>query len=104
MATATTLKRNGNGTGIAGPRPAVNVTIDGTARSAPEGELLVELINRSDIKLAQVCYHPQLGPVQTCDTCMVEVDGRLVRACATPIADGMKISTLSSGAKAAREQ
>jgi predicted molibdopterin-dependent oxidoreductase YjgC len=25
--------------------------------------------------LSQVCYLPQLGPIQTCDTCIVEVNG-----------------------------
>ena len=43
--------------------------------------------------MPQVCYHPQLGPIQTCDTCMVEVDGELVRACATPVVAGMKVET-----------
>jgi formate dehydrogenase major subunit len=104
MATSTTMKRNENGTAAADLKSTVTVTIDGTNQSAPPGELLVELINRSAVKLPQVCYHPQLGPVQTCDTCMVEVNGRLVRACATPIADGMKISTISPAAKAAREE
>jgi len=22
------------------------------------------------VKISQVCYHPQLGPIETCDTCM----------------------------------
>jgi formate dehydrogenase major subunit len=35
---------------------------------------------------------------------MVEVNGQLVRACATAAADGMKIATHSSRAKAAQEQ
>jgi formate dehydrogenase major subunit len=80
----------------------VNVAIDGVIQKAEPNELLVNVINRIGTSLPHVCYHPQLGPVQTCDTCMVEVGGRLVRACATRVADEMAISTTSSKARAAQ--
>jgi formate dehydrogenase major subunit len=80
----------------------VNVAVDGVVREAQPDELLIDLINRSGVSVPYVCYHPQLGPVQTCDTCMVEVNGRLTRACATAVADGMKISTQSAKASAAQ--
>ena len=80
----------------------VNVAIDGVIQKAEQNELLVDLINRTGTPLPHVCYHPQLGPVQTCDTCMVEVGGKLVRACATKVAHGMAISTRSTKAKAAQ--
>src|SRR3977135_984219 len=83
-------------------KPVVNVAIDGVVQEAQPDELLIDLINRSGVSVPHVCYHPQLGPVQTCDTCMVEVNGRLVRACATQVADGMKISTKSAKASAAQ--
>jgi hypothetical protein len=41
------------------------------------GELLIESINQLALEIPQVYYHPQLGAIQTCDTCMVEVDGQL---------------------------
>src|SRR5882762_453869 len=82
----------------------VNVTIDDRMQQAEAGELVVDLINRVGGTIPQVCYHPQLGPVQTCDTCMVEVDGRLVRACAAEAADGMRVSTKSAAASAAQEE
>src|SRR4051812_35892921 len=68
------------------------------------GERLIDAINHAAVALPQVCYHPQLGPIQTCDTCMVEVDGRLVRACGTAVADGMRIVTSSAGAVAAQRE
>src|SRR3954452_20811230 len=79
-----------------------NITMDDRVLQAEAGELVVDVINRVGGTLPQVCYHPQLGPVQTCDTCMVEIDGQLVRACATPVEDGMKISTASTRSKAAQ--
>ena len=33
--------------------------------------------------LLHVCCHSELiGPIRRCDTCLVEVDGKLVRSCA----------------------
>jgi len=80
----------------------VSITIDERMQQAEAGELVVDAINRLGGTIPHVCYHPQLGPVQTCDTCMVEVNGQLVRACATAVADGMRISSNSSKAKAAQ--
>ena len=80
----------------------LKVAIDGVVQEAQPGELLIDLINRTGGSVPHVCYHPQLGPVQTCDTCMVEENGRLVRACAIRVADGMSISTKSATASAAQ--
>lgn len=52
----------------------------------------------------QLCYHQQLGPIQTCDTCMVEVDGQLVRACATEVFPGMRVATESQRAYVAQHE
>jgi len=83
-------------------KTVVKVAIDGVIQESQPDELLIDLINRTWGAVPHVCYHPQLGPVQTCDTCMVESNGRLVRACATAVADGMQISTKSAKAAAAQ--
>jgi formate dehydrogenase major subunit len=80
----------------------VKVNLDGVITEAQPDELLIDLINRAGGSVPHVCYHPQLGPVQTCDTCMVEESGRLIRACATRVVDGMTISTKSATASAAQ--
>src|SRR5712672_2977989 len=80
----------------------IRLTIDGTVTEGNPRERLVEVLNRLGTKIPQVCYHPQLGPIQTCDTCMVEADGELVRACATRVASGMNVSTTSARAVAAQ--
>lgn len=79
-------------------------TINGVAREFGLGERLIEVINRIGAAVPQVCYHPQMGPIQTCDTCMVEVDGKLVRACATAAVDGMKVATESARAQKAQHE
>jgi len=80
----------------------IKLTLDGNAAEAKEHELLIELLQRRDTKVPAVCYHHQLGPIQTCDTCLVEVNGKLVRACATPIVEGMEVATKSPRADAAQ--
>src|ERR1700677_3018104 len=85
-------------------RMNVKLTVDNLSLEAKDGELLVDLLNRVNTVIPQVCYHPQLGPIQTCDTCMGEVDGQLVRACGTPVFEGMRVSTKSPAADAARRE
>ncbi|CAM3576361.1 formate dehydrogenase subunit alpha [Deinococcus saxicola] len=82
--------------------PAVDIQIDGATFTAFTGEPLVDAINRAKIELAQVCYHPQLGPIQTCDTCSVEIDGQIGRACGTKVAAGMVVRTQTNAARAAQ--
>ncbi|MGC1781436.1 MAG: formate dehydrogenase subunit alpha [Acidobacteriaceae bacterium] len=72
---------------------ACAVRIDGVDRRIPAGELLLDALNRIGRTIPQVCYHPQLGPIETCDACMVEVNGKLARACGTAIAPGMVVVT-----------
>src|SRR5260370_18741413 len=82
----------------------ITVTVDGTLTEAKPEERLADLLNRTGTKIPQVCYHPQLGPIQTCDTCMVEADGKLVRACAAMAGAGMKVLTNSARVMAAQRE
>src|SRR5258705_3511316 len=82
----------------------LGITVDGLVQEAKTDERLIDVINRSGSKMPQVCYHPQLGPIQTCDTCMVEVDGNLVRACATNVTAGMSVTTNSAAASEAQRE
>jgi formate dehydrogenase major subunit len=85
-------------------RSRFEISVDGRYCEAFEGEPLIETINRAGCELAQVCYHPQLGPIETCDTCMVEVNGTLVRACGTKPERGMQVLTGTVPAKAAQQE
>lgn len=69
------------------------IHLDGVDRPAQIDEPLIDVLNRVGRAIPQVCYHPQLGPIETCDTCMVEVNGKLARACGTSVAAGMVVST-----------
>src|SRR5579863_5448474 len=82
----------------------IQITIDGTSYDVAVGDRLVDAINRAGVPLSQVCYLPILGPIQTCDTCIVEVDGKLVRSCSTVTSAEMKVSTTAGSARAARTE
>ncbi len=87
-------------------RADFTITVDGAQLTAGKNDLLIEVINRGmpERKLPQVCYHPQLGPIETCDTCIVEVDGRLVRACSAAVTAGMSVSTVGGRAEIAQRE
>ena len=85
-------------------KPNTQITVDGLQVPAHGGELLIDLLNRRSTALEkkpvpQVCYVEQMGPIQSCDTCMVQVSSAagqsptLVRACATKVVAGMAVTT-----------
>jgi formate dehydrogenase major subunit len=82
----------------------MTINVNGVLLEFESGERLIDVLNRSDAAIPQVCYHLQLGPIQTCDTCMVDVDGKLVRACGTLAIDGMNVVTSSPRASAAQRE
>src|SRR5213593_4741804 len=82
----------------------MTVLINGSLKEAAEGERLIDVVLRAGIELPHVCYHPQLGAIQTCDTCLVEIDGELVRACATSVSQNMSVLTETERAKSARTE
>lgn len=78
--------------------PNTQITINGVSVSAHSGELLIETLCRAAAAehhklIPHLCYHSQMDPIQTCDTCMVEVNGDLVRACATHVSPGIEVVT-----------
>jgi formate dehydrogenase major subunit len=81
-----------------------SVQVDGRSIDVGQARTVLDLLNRSGIEIPQVCYHPSLGAVQTCDTCLVEVDGELVRACATSLRVGSTIAVGSDRAREARRR
>ncbi|MBV8216754.1 MAG: (2Fe-2S)-binding protein, partial [Verrucomicrobia bacterium] len=83
---------------------AVKLTIDGKTIELEKPELLIDLLIRRGAKVPSVCYHHQLGPIQSCDTCLVEIGGKLVRACAATVADGMITETKSPRADTAQRE
>lgn len=78
--------------------PDTTLVVNGRSVAAHVGEPLIDVLNRDTAGRAvkpvpQVCYVKQMGSIQSCDTCMVEVNGALVRACGTRVEAGMTVAT-----------
>jgi len=82
----------------------VNVLINGTAHEVEKGTRILDYLLKQEMEHPHICYSEVLGPVQSCDTCMCEVNGSIMRACSTVIEDGMDILTSSELAKKAQEE
>ncbi len=80
----------------------VEITIDGERVVAQDGELLIKAINRVVSDLPQICYNEVLGPIRSCDTCVVEVGGELVRSCDTKVRASLVVDTKSVRSKDAQ--
>jgi formate dehydrogenase major subunit len=82
----------------------VEFSMDGKPVVAKDGELLLEAILREQ-EIPHVCYHSELmGPIQTCDTCLVEVNGQLVRSCGTNVSAGITVAVESERARKGRSE
>ncbi len=84
----------------------VTIEINGQEISAPAGKTILQAVQEH--KLADIptlCHSPELKPYGSCFLCVVEVAGRpnLVPACATRIAQGMKIETHNERVKTSRK-
>ncbi|MGZ6289044.1 MAG: 2Fe-2S iron-sulfur cluster-binding protein [Bdellovibrionota bacterium] len=79
-----------------------NITVDGVQVEFKPGEKIIQATDRAkNNHIPRYCYHEGLSIVAQCRMCLVEVEGqkKLVTACSTPCADGMKISTTSEKVK-----
>lgn len=81
-----------------------SITVDGKPMNVGEDETILQAMLSQGIEHPHVCYHGSLGPIQTCDTCMVLADGKLVRACSTPVRAGMVVQTGDAISQAARTE
>ena len=72
-----------------------SIQMNGKEYRVEPGQTILDVAQTQDYFVPSVCYHPNLGSIQTCDTCFVNVNGQMVRACTTKAEPGMKVDTLS---------
>lgn len=80
------------------------IKINGVPYDVAEGATILDTINANNIEHPQVCHVEAVDPIRTCDTCIVEIDGKLVRSCSTKAKDGMDIQLASAKAKEAQTE
>ena len=81
----------------------LTVAINGRVLAGRAGETILVLAGRSGIDIPALCAEKRLDPFDSCGVCAVEVEGTgVVKACSTPIKEGMAISTASPAAEDVR--
>ncbi|MBH8609191.1 formate dehydrogenase subunit alpha [Thermoactinomyces sp. CICC 10521] len=83
-------------------KKSVTFYINDREFQAEPGQTILDAATAQQYTIPSICYHPALGSIQTCDTCHVEVNGQLVRACTTPVTEGMRVDTCSKWVKEAQ--
>ena len=73
----------------------VNLKINGMDIKVEEGTTLLKAAEQLNVKVPALCYHPDLTAWAACGICVVKLEGseKMVRACATPVEEGMSILT-----------
>lgn len=84
---------------------SLRVNINGRELTGHTGQTILELARENNIYIPTLCFSGDLEIYASCGLCLVEVEGmpRLVRACATAIADGMVIQTENEKIRKARK-
>src|SRR5688572_18702439 len=87
------------------PSDMVNVEVDGKACQGKKGQMIIHVTDAQDAYVPRFCYHDKLPIAANCRMCLVEVEKapKPLPACATPIAEGMKIFTKSPKAIGAQK-
>ncbi len=77
----------------------LNIEIDGKPTQIRKGAMIIEAADAIGVAIPRFCYHRKLPIAANCRMCLVEVEmgGKPMPkpqpACATPVAEGMKVKT-----------
>jgi len=82
----------------------VNIEVNGVPLKARKGQMIMQVTDPADIYIPRFCYHDKLTIAANCRMCLVEVEKapKPLPACATPVAEGMKVFTKSPKAVGAQ--
>src|SRR5438309_1682319 len=83
----------------------LNVEIDGRKVEVENGATVMDAANKLGIYVPHFCYHKKLSIAANCRMCLVQVEKapKPLPACATPVAEGMKVWTHSEPAIVAQK-
>ena len=78
----------------------VNLEIDGKRIEVENGTTVIQAADKLGIYVPHFCYHKKLSIAANCRMCLVQVEKapKPLPACATPVAEGMKVFTTSEQA------
>lgn len=73
----------------------IELEINGIPVSVEAGTTILDAAEKVGVKIPTLCFHHDLEPWAACGICVVKAEGspKMLRACATDVAPGMKIIT-----------
>lgn len=73
----------------------VQAKINNIAVEVGPDTTILKAARKVNVKIPTLCYHPDLKPSAACGICVVKVKGmnKMLRACCTPLEEGMEIIT-----------
>lgn len=77
----------------------ISYNANGKEYTGLEGQTVLQALLSEGVDVPHVCYQQNLGSIETCDTCIVEVNGKLVRSCATNLENGADVDFASKKVK-----
>ncbi len=82
----------------------LKLEVDGRPVEVPQGSTVMDAATRLGIFVPHFCYHKKLSIAANCRMCLVQVEKapKPMPACATPVAEGMKVWTQSEQARRAQ--
>ncbi|HEX5649681.1 MAG TPA: NADH-quinone oxidoreductase subunit NuoG [Steroidobacteraceae bacterium] len=83
----------------------VNIEVDGVPMKARKNAMIIHVTDANGVYVPRFCYHDKLSIAANCRMCLVEVEKapKPMPACATPVAEGMKVFTRSPKAISAQK-
>jgi len=78
----------------AGP-PLVSITVDQRTVEVPAGTTVLQAAAQLGIKIPTLCYLEKCGPLNSCQVCLVKINGRLTPSCGTKVEPGMAVESES---------
>jgi NADH-quinone oxidoreductase subunit G len=83
----------------------VNIEVDGVPMKARKNAMIIQVTDANGVYVPRFCYHDKLSVAANCRMCLVEVEKapKPMPACATPVAEGMKVFTKSPKAISAQK-
>lgn len=69
------------------------LTVNGVEVEVAKDTKILHAAKKAGFHVPSLCYHEDLPASGNCGVCVVEVNGRVLRACSTPVEDGMVVVT-----------
>ena len=74
-------------------KESFSLTIDGRSVEVQPGESVLTAARKLGVDIPTLCYLEKCGPLNTCQVCLVKLNGRLVPSCGTKVEPGMAIES-----------